>query len=92
MGFINDFVAEKIRIGRIDLLPNFSFFEVPERDATKVLGSLRKCNYNGRKVTVELSQPAGDERQGGFSRGRRDDFSKDNSRSDFPNRRKPRKW
>jgi ATP-dependent RNA helicase DeaD len=92
MGFINDFVDSKVRIGRIDLLPNFSFFEVPERDATKVVGALHKSNYNGRKITVELSQPAKDDRSGGFSRSRKEDFSKDNSHGDFAKRRKPRKW
>ena len=68
MGFINDFVGNKVRIGRIDLLPNFSFFEVPERDATKVIGALKNQDYNGRRVSVEISQAKEERRTGGGGR------------------------
>jgi len=56
MGFINDFVPGKISIGRIDLMQNFSFFEVPERDTNKVISSLKNKEYNNRRISVEESQ------------------------------------
>lgn len=59
MGVVNDFVPNKIRIGRIDLMQNFSFFEVPERDASKVIKSLKNQEYNNRKIVVEESQAGG---------------------------------
>lgn len=56
MGLINDFVPGKVRIGRIDLLPNFSFFEVPEGDAQRVISGLKGQEQNGRRISVEEAQ------------------------------------
>lgn len=56
MGLINDFVPGKVRIGRIDLLQNFSFFEVPEGDTAKVISSLKSQDYEGRRLSVEVAQ------------------------------------
>lgn len=56
MGLINDFVPGKVRIGRIDLMQNFSFFEVPEGDAQKVISSLKGQEENGRRISVEVAQ------------------------------------
>ena len=49
---------ERIEMGRIDLMQNFSFFEVPERQADTVLRALSHAHVNGQHVVVEL---AGDE-------------------------------
>lgn len=65
MGLINDYVPGKIRIGRIDLMQNFSFFEVPEGDADKVIGSLKGQEQSGRRISVEVAQ-------GGATAERRD--------------------
>ena len=46
---------QHIEIGRIDLMQNFSFFEVPEGQANIVVKALNKTNFNGRKVTVEYA-------------------------------------
>ena len=43
------------RIGRIDLMQNFSFFEVAEGQAADVISSLNKVDLNGRKVSVEIA-------------------------------------
>ncbi len=91
MGFINDFVDNKIRIGRIDLLPNFSFFEVPERDASKVLGALKKKEYNGRRVSVEISQSKDERQEGSFSRKRSSSRGSSSGREEFAGRRPRRK-
>lgn len=56
MGLVNDFVPGKVRIGRIDLLPNFSFFEVPEGDAQRVISGLKGQEQNGRRISVEEAQ------------------------------------
>lgn len=77
MGLINDFVPGKVRIGRIDLMQNFSFFEVPEGDAQKVISSLKGQEENGRRISVEVAQ-------GGAVAERRDHRS---SNGGFGNRR-----
>lgn len=68
MGIINDFVPQKVNIGRIDLLQNFSFFEVREAEASKVIGAMNGQEYNGRRISTELAANAGG---GGNDGGRR---------------------
>ena len=46
---------ERIEVGRIDLMQNFSFFEVIESQASQVVRALNKVNVNGRKVVVEVA-------------------------------------
>lgn len=46
---------ERIQIGRIDLMQNFSFFEVIEPQAALVVKALNKTTVNGRKVVVEYA-------------------------------------
>jgi ATP-dependent RNA helicase DeaD len=56
MGFINDHVSGKVRIGRIDLMQNFSFFEVPETNARQVVKSFKGLYVDERKLVVEVAQ------------------------------------
>ncbi|MBB4034485.1 ATP-dependent RNA helicase DeaD [Dysgonomonas hofstadii] len=73
MGLVNDFVPEKIAIGRIDIMQNFSFFEVPERDAQKVIKSMSRQEQNGRRLSVEVAQggnSSADRDRGGRERDR----------------------
>ena len=61
MGFLNR-VAQgtHIDLGRIDLMQNFSFFEVPEQQTKTVLSVLSGTDFDGRKVNVEVTdQPEG---------------------------------
>ena len=59
MDMVNRHVRnERIEMGRIDLMQNFSFFEVPEKQADTVLRALSHAHVNGQHVIVEL---AGDE-------------------------------
>jgi len=55
MGFINDYVPGKIRVGRIDLMKNFSFFEVPEENVKQILKSFKGVFVEDRKLVVELA-------------------------------------
>ena len=48
---------ERIQIGRIDLMQNFSFFEVNESQAEMVIKALNKTKYNSRKILVEMAEP-----------------------------------
>lgn len=79
MGLINDFVPQKVNIGRIDLMQNFSFFEVREGDAPKVIKSMSGQEYKGRRISVEMAQSGG----GGERAPRRDrDRDSRNNRND----------
>ena len=46
---------ERIEMGRIDLMQNFSFFEVPENQADAVMRALKHAHVNGQHVVVELA-------------------------------------
>lgn len=53
---VNRHVQGKPQIGRIDLMKNFSFFDVAEEDAARVVKALnRGVKVAGRKVVVEVA-------------------------------------
>jgi ATP-dependent RNA helicase DeaD len=73
---------ERIEMGRIDLMQNFSFFEVPEKQAETVLRTLSHAHVNGQHIVVELasdapiteqkpkgSKPRYNDKKGGFDNG-----------------------
>lgn len=45
--------GKRVEVGRIDLLKNFSFFEVDERQTSSIIRALNKAKWNGRQVNVE---------------------------------------
>ena len=47
--------GQKPCVGKIDLLREFSFFEVAEEDADSVIKALNKSFANGRRVVVEVA-------------------------------------
>ena len=63
---------EHIQIGRIDLMQNFSFFEVVESQASMVMKALNKVTLNkGRKVIVEIAgENTGKSDKSGKKRGK----------------------
>lgn len=61
-------------IGRIDVMPNFSFFEADKTDESNILSKVNGADYEGHRVSVEITQKkqgGGSERKGGFSGGGR---------------------
>ena len=50
MQTLNRFVGGRQEVGHIDLLDNISYFEVPEKDAKKVMIQLSGIRYKGRTV------------------------------------------
>jgi ATP-dependent RNA helicase DeaD len=61
-------------IGRIDLMQNFSFFEVAEEEAHDVIRALNRAQANGKRIVVEeAGENNGKSDKGGKKRGTRDD-------------------
>jgi len=53
-------------IGKIDVMPNFSFFEADNTDVDVILGKVNGADYEGHRVSVEITQKkGGDDRKGG---------------------------
>lgn len=50
MQYVNQYVKGRQEIGHIDLLSKFSYIEVPEADAEKVIKALDGTRYKGRDV------------------------------------------
>ncbi len=50
----------KIEMGRIDLRPTFSFFEVPEGEVARVFKGLKGFTFKGRRVGIDIADEASD--------------------------------
>jgi len=79
----NNVKGDKVEVGRIDLMKNFSFVEVAEKDADRVIKSLKHgVTVKGRSVVADLSSPSpsdsGEPRRG--SRGKRNEEDQRGSR------------
>ena len=75
--------TKRVEIGRIDLMQNFSFFEVLEDQADEVIKALNKVRIKGRKVVVELAgENNGNSDKSGKKRGRKEDAPKKERKSD----------
>ena len=83
MQTLNRFVGGRQEVGHIDLLDNISYFEVPEKDAKKVMLQLSGIRYKGQTVRCNDANDAskGGERQG-----------KGGDRSGKPKRPKKDNW
>ena len=66
MQTLNRFVGGRQEVGHIDLLDSISYFEVPEKDAKKVMLQLTGIRYKGQTVRCNDADDAskGDKRQG----------------------------
>jgi ATP-dependent RNA helicase DeaD len=72
-------------IGRIDVMPNFSFFEADKSDEGSILSKVNGADYEGHEVKVEITQKKdGGNRSGGGERrsfgGDRKSFGGDRDR------------
>ena len=89
INLLNSNTRGRIELGRIDLMKNFSFFEVDEKEAQNVIKALNRTNWNGRRVSVEIAGEEGGE--GRKSSGRYKDNGRDvkSSASTKPRKDKP---
>ena len=68
---LNKNVKRRIDIGKIDVLQNFSFFEIAEADTKEILDSVNGADFKGREVSLEIAQDRRNDRRGGDRRGDR---------------------
>ena len=47
----------RVDVGRIDLLPNYSLFDVKKADAARVVGALKGLEFFGKRVFSEVADP-----------------------------------
>lgn len=85
---INRCVPGKVRVGRIDLHDTFSFFEVEEGEAQRVMDLMNDYEVAGRQISVEPAQARGESGKGshGSSKGKREAPRKESRRGGRPGR------
>ncbi|MCA0446729.1 MAG: DEAD/DEAH box helicase [Bacteroidetes bacterium] len=58
IGIINEISKKRnVQIGRIDLGKTFTFFDIDEKFASKVVEDFQGSEYNGRPLQVEFAKP-----------------------------------
>ena len=61
IGLVNEYTRNRnLVIGKIDILKNFSFFEVETSAEKDILEGFADSQWNGYQLTVELSKPKND--------------------------------
>lgn len=77
--------GKRIPVGRIDLLPKFSFFEVESSYSKMILDDMKEASYNGTPVAIDIAQ---EKREEGEEKYKHNDRKKSYS-NDKPFERKP---
>ncbi|MDR0349738.1 MAG: DEAD/DEAH box helicase [Tannerella sp.] len=91
---INRCVPGKVQIGKIDLMDNFSFFEVEDKEVQRVIKNMNNYEVDGRPIAVEPAQEKGGNRKyphkGNGSKDRNISFAdnRKKNKSDKPWRRR----
>ncbi len=81
---VNTNVKGKVDIGRIDLVKNFSFIEVAEEDADRVIKGLKGLKIKGRTIDAEIASAEGgkgDKGKGENSKGNKRKFNDERPRN-----------
>ncbi len=84
--------GRRIDVGRIDLLPNYSLFDVRKSDARRAVNALKGAEFFGQRIYSEIADPDKDYARQGSS-GPREKLGK-SRKSDQPKEfsRKPKKF
>lgn len=88
IGLLNSNTRSHVELGRIDLMKNFSFFEVDEKELNNVLKGMNHSEWNGRTVSVEVADEGDGKKEKSGDSPRSTRFS-DRSRGTFRGERKP---
>lgn len=90
IGLINNNVkGNKVEIGRIDLMKNFSFVEVAEEDAERVVKGLKHgVSVKGRSVVADYADRGGEKNAPSATKARKK-ASSEKSVQDKPSKKKP---
>ena len=71
IGLINDTTQTRdMRIGRIEMLNTFSFFEIDSKHLDQVIEAFKTAKYQSRKVSIEVANKKTDRGGGGGDRRR----------------------
>lgn len=67
--------GKRVDVGRIDLLPSYSLFDIPEEDARRVVSDLKGADFLGKRIYCEIAEPDKDyAKASGRKRGKKNDY------------------
>lgn len=49
--------GKRVDVGRIDLMPGYSLFDVPKADAQRVVKGLTGADFAGKRIYSEIAEP-----------------------------------
>lgn len=49
--------GKRVNVGRIDLMPGYSLFDVKKSDARRVVGALKGADFMGKRIYSEIASP-----------------------------------
>ena len=52
--------GKRVDVGRIDLLPSYSLFDVKKADAKRVVAALKGLEFFGKRIFSEIADPERD--------------------------------
>ena len=52
--------GQRVDVGRIDLMPNYSLFDVKKGDAARVIGAIKGADFMGKRLMSEIADPEKD--------------------------------
>lgn len=84
--------GQRIDIGRIDLMPGYSLFDVRQGDAHRVVSALKGTEFFGKRILCEIAQP--DRDYAGENSGKyhgKSKRNKDSRQADFKLNRRERR-
>ena len=79
MQFLNRNMKQRQEVGHIDLLSKFSYIEVPEKDARRVIKAINGLEYKGRTVRCNDADEPGHGREAKGDRYRDDRRDRENA-------------
>ena len=92
MQTLNRFVGGRQEVGHIDLLDTISYFEVPEKDAKKVMIQLTGIRYKGRQVRCNDADEGGKNMSEPAKGGKKPSRKKSPDFIEKPKRQKKDDW
>ena len=92
MQTLNRFVGGRQEVGHIDLLDTISYFEVPEKDAKKVMIQLTGIRYKGRQVRCNDADEGGKNTSEPAKGGKKPSRKKSPDFIEKPKRQKKDDW
>ncbi|MCC8070694.1 MAG: DEAD/DEAH box helicase [Bacteroidales bacterium] len=84
-------VGKRVDVGRIDLMPSYSLFDVPKADAHRVVEGLKGAEFMGKRLYCEIADPDKNYARASQRKNRDNEFEPETTADYFRNKQKKSK-